>query len=89
MYLNSLALQAVVERCTHDSDNAPNSNTTGGAIPFSTLTKWYRNDRHYIDEVIDARIYSGIHFRTSDEVGAWLGRDVARHVMRRELGPKK
>ena len=54
VYLNSLALQAVVERCTHDSDNAPNSNTTGGAIPFSTLTKWYRNDRHYIDEVIDA-----------------------------------
>lgn len=52
VYLNSLALQAVVERCTHDSDNTPNG--TGGAIPFSTLTKWYRNDRHYIDEVIDA-----------------------------------
>jgi hypothetical protein len=24
------------------------------AIPFSTLSKWYANDRHYINEVIDA-----------------------------------
>jgi hypothetical protein len=38
-----------------------------------------------VDEVVDARIYSGIHFRTADEVGAWVGRDVARHVMRRVL----
>ena len=29
-------------------------NDDGGAIPFSTLVKWYANDRHYINEVIDA-----------------------------------
>jgi hypothetical protein len=33
-----------------------------------------------VQEVIDARVYSGIHFRTSDEVGARLGRQVARFV---------
>ena len=65
MYLNSLALQAVVERCTHNtplqSHAQPNgvngrasSHDDGGAIPFSTLVKWYANDRHYINEVIDA-----------------------------------
>lgn len=66
VYLNSLALQAVVERCTHNSPlqthaqpHGPNGRTTngndeGGAIPFSTLVKWYANDRHYINEVIDA-----------------------------------
>ena len=74
MYLNSLALQAVVERCTHNTPlqthaslstgrpaTTPTANGTtpsgpgdGGAIPFSTLTKWYANDRHYINEVIDA-----------------------------------
>ncbi|KAF1999914.1 hypothetical protein P154DRAFT_211406 [Amniculicola lignicola CBS 123094] len=64
VYLNSLALQAVVERCTHNtplqSHAQPNGATTssssrdGGAIPFSTLTKWYGNDRYYIKEVIDA-----------------------------------
>ncbi|KAG9201264.1 hypothetical protein G6514_005812 [Epicoccum nigrum] len=53
VYLNSLALQAVVERCTHDAESNP-PNNTGGAIPFSTLTRWVENDRHYIDEVIDA-----------------------------------
>ena len=33
-----------------------------------------------VQEVIDARVYSGLHFRTSDEVGARLGRQVARFV---------
>jgi hypothetical protein len=38
-----------------------------------------------IDEVIDARVYSGIHYRTSDEVGARLGRQVARFVLTHTL----
>ncbi|KAF2745049.1 hypothetical protein M011DRAFT_528085 [Sporormia fimetaria CBS 119925] len=69
VYLNSLALQAVVERCTHNTPvqqhaqppingtnnvPGPQRNQDGGAIPFSTLVKWYGNDRHYISEVIDA-----------------------------------
>ena len=31
-----------------------------------------------VREVIDARVYSGIHFRSSDERGAHIGRQVAR-----------
>lgn len=63
VYVNSLALQAVVERCTHNTPQQthaqPNgmgssSTDTGGAIPFSTLTRWYGNDRHHIDEVVSA-----------------------------------
>jgi hypothetical protein len=69
VYLNSLALQAVVERCTnktppqtHARPNGMSNGTegngangdNGNAIPFSTLSKWYANDRHYINEVIDA-----------------------------------
>jgi hypothetical protein len=38
-----------------------------------------------IDEVIDARIYSGIHYRTADEVGARVGRQVARFVLTHAL----
>jgi len=34
-----------------------------------------------VQEVIEARIYSGIHFRTADEVGARVGRTVARFVV--------
>jgi hypothetical protein len=33
-----------------------------------------------VREVIDARVYAGIHFRSSDERGAKLGRQVARFV---------
>ena len=38
-----------------------------------------------VGEVIEARIYSGIHFRTSDEVGARVGRKVARFVFNHAL----
>jgi hypothetical protein len=40
-----------------------------------------------VEEVIDARIYSGIHFRTADEAGARLGRQVAKFVMTHALRP--
>ena len=45
-----------------------------------------------VEEVIDARIYSGIHYRTSDEDGAAVGRKVARFVVNHALrvrGPSK
>jgi PAP2 superfamily protein len=38
-----------------------------------------------VEEVIDARIYAGIHYRTSDEVGARVGRQVARFVIKHAL----
>ena len=34
-----------------------------------------------VDEVIDARIWGGFHYRTSDEVGARVGRQVSRFVV--------
>ena len=37
------------------------------------------------DETIDARVWEGVHFRSSDEVGAQLGRAVARADLR-QLG---
>ena len=39
-----------------------------------------------VQEVIDARVYSGIHFRTADVTGASLGRQVARFVLNHALG---
>jgi hypothetical protein len=41
-----------------------------------------------VDEVIDARVYSGIHFRTSDEIGARVGRVIARSVVHHALEPR-
>jgi hypothetical protein len=42
-----------------------------------------------VEEVIDARVYSGIHYRTSDEVGARVGHAVARTVIRQVLQPRR
>ncbi|KAF2453679.1 hypothetical protein BDY21DRAFT_258620, partial [Lineolata rhizophorae] len=58
MYINSVALQAVMERCTHsgaDVSMANNMTTSDGApIPFNTLAKMSGDCRPYIFEVIDA-----------------------------------
>lgn len=40
-----------------------------------------------IDEVVEARIWAGLHFRTADRQGKRLGMDVARHVWKEELRP--
>jgi hypothetical protein len=42
-----------------------------------------------VEEVVDARIYSGFHYRTSMERGTHLGRKVARFVLTHELKPRK
>ncbi|MGP4112785.1 vanadium-dependent haloperoxidase [Streptomyces sp. 4N509B] len=42
-----------------------------------TVTSW----RQLSDENVDARVYSGIHTRTADEVGVQLGLDVAAHTL--------
>jgi hypothetical protein len=42
-----------------------------------------------VEEVIEARIYAGIHYRTSDEEGARLGRRIARFVVNHALRARR
>ena len=42
------------------------------------LTRSFTRFSHAIDEIIDARVWSGIHFRTADRQGARIGRQVAK-----------
>jgi hypothetical protein len=49
----------------------------------SNTTRSYHSFDDAVDEVIDARVYSGIHFRKSDEDGAELGHDVASDSLKR------
>ena len=49
----------------------------------SNTTRSYRSFAHAVAEVIDARVYSGIHFRKADEDGAQLGRAVAHDGLER------
>ncbi len=43
------------------------------------LTRSFTRFSRAIDEVVSARVWSGIHFRTSDEQGAKIGQQVARY----------
>lgn len=56
---------------------------------FFGVTRKWTTFEEAVQEVIDARIYSGIHFRTSDETGARLGRQIAHYVMTHALRPVK
>ena len=51
----------------------------------SNTTRSYRSFDEAVDEVVDARVYSGIHFRKADEDGAEIGEDVARDGLRRNF----
>jgi hypothetical protein len=41
----------------------------------------------YVEEVINARIYDGVHYRTSGEAGAQIGRQIGEYVMANHLKP--
>ena len=76
---NSSAMAMILESLFDDNPGVPIVVTQTG------ITRQWRTFSEGVDEVIEARIYSGIHFRTSDEVGATLGRKVARFVMKHAL----
>ena len=52
-------------------------------------TREYRHFRDVWQDTIDARVYQGIHFRSPDEAGVQIGRDVARWVDKHALQPVK
>jgi hypothetical protein len=57
-----------------------------GASPTNPgLTREWTTFSEAVDEVIDARIWGGFHYRTSDEVGARVGRQVAKFVVQHAL----
>lgn len=51
------------------------------------VTRRFNTLSEYVAEVIDARIYGGMHYRGSGEVGVELGRRVGEEVVRRQLLP--
>ena len=53
------------------------------------MSRSYAHFRDVWDDTIDARVYQGIHFRSADEQGAKIGRDVARWVDKYALQPVK
>jgi hypothetical protein len=48
------------------------------STPTWTITRSFTSFSQATQEVVDARVYSGIHFRIADEHGAKIGKEVAR-----------
>ena len=55
--------------------------------PAITVTRPYERFTDVVDDTIDARVWQGIHFRSPDEDGAWLGKKVARWLDKHYLEP--
>jgi len=47
----------------------------------------YTTFRQITDDISDARVYGGIHFRFDQEAGADLGRDIGVYVYKHNLRP--
>jgi hypothetical protein len=58
-------------------------------VTQSGITRRWNTFSEAVDEVIDARVYSGIHFRNSDVAGARMGRQVAQFVLNHALQRSK
>jgi hypothetical protein len=75
----SSAMAMILESVFEDNPGVPM------VVTLTGITRQWHTFSEAVDEVIEARIYSGIHFRNSDEVGARLGRKVARFVLKHAL----
>jgi hypothetical protein len=78
---NSTAMVTILQQTFGDNPGMPVNSTITG------ITRQWNTFNEGLDEVIDARVYSGIHFRTADEVGSRLGGQVAQFVSTHALRP--
>jgi len=61
--------------------------TTVFPAPDPRHTRSYDTGREVRQEVIDGRVWLGIHFRFADTAAAWLGRQVADYGLARNFRP--
>jgi hypothetical protein len=55
------------------------------AVPDIVLQ--YTTFKQITDDISDARVYGGIHFRTDQDAGARLGKAIGRAVYKNNLRP--
>ncbi len=69
------------------TDHMTFSVTTTNVGPTTEDTRTYSRFSHAAQDVVDARIYSGIHFRFADEAARKQGRQVANWAFKNFLRP--
>jgi len=66
----------------------PLSAPAAGVPPAEAAVRSWRRVSDIATEMSNARIWSGIHFRNSTEVGAAMGREIGRYVLETQLKPR-
>jgi hypothetical protein len=82
--IGSAALAAVVEALFGTAD-VPEVAMTSSTAPG--VTHRWTNLRVYADEVANARIWAGFHYRFSAQVGQDMGRKIGVHVVKNLMQP--
>lgn len=77
----STGMISILQMAYGDKPGVPITSTIGG------ITRQWNSLSQGLNEVIDARVFSGIHFRNSDVVGSRLGGQVAQFVLTHALRP--
>jgi hypothetical protein len=80
----SMAVATVIE-ATLGSADIPEVAITMPSAPG--VTHRYTNLKAYSDEVANARIYAGFHYRNSTVVGQTMGREIGAYVVKTILQP--
>lgn len=81
--INSAAGAAVLE--AFFGDVVPPFSLTSPTAPG--VTRKFSRLSDYVKESIDARVYDGVHYRTSGEVGAAIGRKIGEYTVQNYLKP--
>lgn len=69
--------------------NEPSPILTTVSKAANNATRSWRNVHDFMQEVINARIYDGVHYRNSGEVGSNMGRQIAQLAIKKyKLGEK-
>ena len=66
-------------------ESVPKFNLISTSAPG--ITRSFERLSDYVAEVVNARVYEGVHYRASREVGAAMGRQIGEYVMQSVLTP--
>jgi hypothetical protein len=76
--ISSAAVGEVLE-AEFGTGDVPVISMTSDAVP-GVVHRWTRI-ADYVDEVSDARIFAGVHYRNSADVGKTMGRSIGRQAV--------
>jgi hypothetical protein len=70
------------------TDDVAFTATSNKCLPAPCPPRTFDHLSDALEEIIGARVWSGIHFRTADEQGAELGTEVAEYMEEHYFEPR-